>query len=201
MKNLLPALILVGLLIGCATRGPIRERVVPLSFTVHVNTAALVNHPAGPFTVDFQLTNGNGRSDGNSACTLSHFDFGAGGKPLGVPTVRGGASGSLGSVVTLRTSTFLNEFTQTFAAGEKLKFQLDLTSTFEPGSTPDQFSFALLDKTGAELPSTSPFAALLKVDLNSVKPTVESFPTDSSRKPRGGGPVIAVDAPQIWPRR
>src|SRR4051812_19466391 len=68
-------------------------------FNVSMNTAPLIGHPAGPFSIDFQLNNGSGPLADNTA-TISNFNFG-GGAPAGTPTLIGGASGNLSSSVRL----------------------------------------------------------------------------------------------------
>src|SRR5690349_14032044 len=121
-----------------------------------MSTSPLVGNPAGPFSLDFQLNDGSAAGDGNNTAVLSGFFFGSGAS-LGSASVAGGASGDLGSSVTLTDSGFLNEFTQGFTPGATLQFLLNLSTNVDAGDTPDQFSFAILDSSGAQLPTLSFF--------------------------------------------
>jgi len=90
------------------------------------------------------------------------FDFLDGGPPsntvnitnftsdgtLGAATLTGGASGSLPAPVTLTDSSFFNEYLAGFTFGNHISFQV--ASTDLPpaaGSSPDEFSFYLVDST------------------------------------------------------
>ena len=53
-----------------------------IDMNVSLGTSALIGHPAGPFSLDFQLLDGAGTNDGNNTATLSQFVFG-GGAPSG----------------------------------------------------------------------------------------------------------------------
>jgi hypothetical protein len=119
-----------------------------------MNTAPLAGHTAGPFSLEFQLNDGSGTNDGNNTASLSNFLFN-GGAAVGSPTLNGGASGNLTSGVTLTDNSFFNQFIQGFTAGSTLSFRLSLSTNVGSGGTPDQFSFAILDKTGTEIPHPS----------------------------------------------
>src|SRR5688572_23294366 len=79
----------------------------PITYTF--DTSSLVG--AGDFGFAADLIDGDGFV--NTTITLDLFDFGAGGA-VGVPTQTGGATGSLGSTVTLADTDFFNSFVQTF---------------------------------------------------------------------------------------
>jgi hypothetical protein len=88
--------------------------------------------------------------------------------------------------VTLTDPTFFTEFTRQFTPGTSLSFRLSLTGAVDPGGTPDQFSFAILQRLGPllpgpEIPTTGPGDALLTIDIDSASPSVLSFPTDTTR--------------------
>src|SRR4051794_35003845 len=91
---LIPALLPVGLYAGTI-------------YDVSLNTAALIGHAAGPFSVAFQLTDGNGVGDANNVAIIDNLQFGSGG-PLGLPLRVGGAVGDLWSTVVLVDSGFPN---------------------------------------------------------------------------------------------
>ncbi len=165
-------------------------------YRVSLDTSPLVGHPAGLFSLNFQLNDGSGTSDGNNMAILSNFLFG-GGSGSGAPILSGGASGSLGTSVTLTDSSFFNAFTQEFVAGSNLQFLLELTTNVVGGGTPDQFSFAILDSSGFEIPTLGPFNALLVIDLDGVPPTTQVFATDAATAPNGGGQPIALGAPAV----
>jgi hypothetical protein len=173
------------------------------AFLITVNTAPLVGHPAGPFMLNFQLTDGGGVA--TNTVTLSGFQFG-GGSAAGSPVLTGGASGSLASTVTLTDTGFLNDFRQGFTPGGQLSFVVSLTTNVEAGGTPDLFSFAILDQTGAELPTFAvfPFDVFAQIEIISQL-AAESFCSDPTRAPQGGGDgidlcaSIAPQTPQAVP--
>src|SRR5438067_1451243 len=84
-----------------------------------LDTSPLIGHAAGPFSLAFQFNDGSGAGDANNTAILSAFQFGAG-SATGAPTLFGGATGSLSSLVTLTDSSFFNAFTQTFNPGNLL---------------------------------------------------------------------------------
>ena len=181
----------VVLLLGA----PITECRAGLNFEVSLDTSLLIGHPAGPFEIDFQLNPGAGT--GTNSVTISNFTFGTG-SPLGSPTYTGSASGSLSSSVMLSEGSFLNEFTQSFTAGKTLTFDVNMTTNVVR-PTPDQFSFAILDCMGNELPTTSPLDAIVVVNIDSSSPTILTYGGDPSRAPSCGGPPIPFLAPSIVP--
>src|SRR5947209_858134 len=66
-------------------------------YDVSLNTSPLIGHAAGPFSLAFQFNDGSGAGDSNNTAILSAFQFGAGGSASGLPSLFGGASGSLAS--------------------------------------------------------------------------------------------------------
>jgi hypothetical protein len=146
--------------------------------------------------VEFQLNDGSGTGDSNNTAILNDFLLNGGG-PAGSPTLNGGANGNLTSGVTLTDNSFFNQFIQSFTPGSALSFRLSLSTNMDSGGTPDQFSFAILDKTGAELPTLAPgfFDVFVQIDIDSASPIVRTFGTDTSRTPAGGGPAINIAAP------
>jgi len=163
-------------------------------FIVTLNTAPLVAHAAGPFSLNFQLNDGGGAAA--NLVTLSNFQFGGGG-PAGVPLLVGGVAGNLSTAVTLADSNFFNSFTQQFTAGSSLSFRLQLTTNVESGGTADQFSFAVLDHTGTELPTFAGlFDAFLVIDITAPL-SIQPFGSDPSRVPPGGGPGINTGPPTV----
>ena len=168
-----------------------------ISYDVTMNTIPLMGHPAGPFALNFQLNDGSGANDGNNTAVLSGFQFG-GGSASGSPALAGGASGNLATSVTITDSAFFNSFTQPFVAGTQLRFTAQITNNVDAGPTPDQFSFSILDRTGAELPSVSTFFdVFVTIDITSPNLTVRSFASDPTRIPAGGGPTITMAAAQV----
>lgn len=184
--------LLVLLLCLCGTFSLIQAGVI---YNISMTTAALIGHPAGPFSLEFQLNDGSGTGDANNTAVLSSFLFG-GGNASGGPTLTGGASGSLSTSVNLTDSNFFNQFIQGFTPGSSLKFQLSLTTNVDSGGIPDQFSFSILDKTGTEIPTLAPsfFDVFVQIDINPLNPMVQTFASDTSRSPAGGGGPIAIAA-------
>lgn len=167
-----------------------------LSYSVNLNTSSLMGHPAGPFFLEFQLTDGSGLDDANNTAILSNFSFGAG-SAVGSPTLTGGASGSLSSSVTLTDSSFFNQFIQQFTPGTVLSFTLALTTNVDSGPTPDLLSFSILDKTGIEIPTLAGFAdVFLAANIDSTTPVLRTFDSDITRGLAGGGEPIVISHTQ-----
>lgn len=162
------------------------------------DTTSLIGHAAGPFSLEFQLVGGP-QADSGAANTavLSAFQF-FGGGPAGSPTYIGDVSGSLATSVKLTDTTFFNEFIQPFTPGAELRFRLALTSAFID-VPPDEFTFAILDRTGTEIPTRSPLDVFLQIDITSDNPPVQAFGTDPTRLPAGVGPGIAIATPNVLP--
>jgi hypothetical protein len=154
------------------------------TITFEVNTTSLVGHPAGPFSLDFQLNDGSGTGDANNTATLTGFDLG-GGTAGGVTTL-GGASGDISTGVSIVDSGFINDFTQVFTAGSYLRFTLSFT-TFLDGEVPDLFTFAILAASGFPIPTTEPgdpgFDTFISINLDSRDPAVLVYSSDTTRDP------------------
>lgn len=184
---------------GICSLAVLTANAAPITYNISLNTAPLAGHPAGPFSLNFQLTDGSGSNDANNTVTLSGFQFGPGGSAAGSAMRAGGVTGSLTSTVTLTDSAFLNSFTQQFAPGNRLSFMALVTTNVDAGPQPDEFSFAILDRTGVELPTISSFFDVFAtIDINSpTNATVRTFASDPSRIPAGGGSPITTGATQV----
>jgi len=136
-------------------------------FNVTLDTSPLNGHPAGPFALDFQLTDGSGGGDGNNTAVVKNFNF-------------HGGSWSGPASVSLTDNAFWVDFSQGFTAGTSLSFTVSLTTSVDAGGTPDRFSFALLDASGGEIPTVGIANEFLGVDLSSPNPTIESYYSDGS---------------------
>jgi hypothetical protein len=189
-------------------------------YDISLDTSSLIGNANAPFALDFQLTSGDTTSGVVNTAILSLFTFGASGSAgLGSPFPNSGnASGDLGSTVTLDTSgaTFFNEFSQYFAPGSMLAFQLDLTNTPQSSGTPDEFTFQLIDNTLAEIPTTDPTGSgsLAIIDLTggtlqpeifttngdgvTIQPQVSSPASGSSPEPSTAWLVAPVLLVALW---
>jgi len=165
---------------------------------ITVNTSQLVGHPAGPFSLAFQLTDGGGTGNASNTVTVSRVQFG-GGSASESPVSTGGASGSLAASVTLTDSAFVNYLYQPFVPGSQLTFVVSVTGNLGSGQIPDRFSFSILDRTGAEIPTLAgeDFDQILAVDINSSDPTFQIFAGDTSRTPEAGGNAITISVPSV----
>jgi hypothetical protein len=146
-------------------------------FNVSINTTPLMGNTSGPFSIDFQLIDGSSTGilgDANNSASITNFAFGGGGAPFGTANLTGAAGGDLSSVVSLTDNFFFNDFQQSFTAGSTLSFTVDLTTNLDPGPTPDAFTFAILDNTGAQITTSDPSGgnSLVSVNINSSSPTV-----------------------------
>jgi hypothetical protein len=175
-------------------------RAASIMYDVSIDSSELIGHFAGPFAINFQLNDGSGTGDANNTAVLSNFRFGTG-SASGLPSLAGGTSGSLASTVTITDSAFFNAFTQTFIPGSSLMFHLSLTTNIDAGPTPDQFSMAILDGSGFEIPTQGLGSVgsdvLLLIDINSANPVVQRFAADPSRSPLAGGPAIHFAEPAL----
>jgi hypothetical protein len=144
---------------------------------VTVNTSGLLAQPGSE--VVFVLTDGSGANDANNLVMLTDVSLGGGtAGAIDALNTQGGATGDLGSGVTLTDSSFLNLFGQSFTAGTSLSFVLNLTTNVDAGGTPDQFALMLVDPSGTLLPSSDPFGSLLSVNLDSANPLFQNFNPD-----------------------
>jgi PEP-CTERM motif len=159
-------LMLFSILITAAVIGGVAPAAAT-SIHVQVNTAPLIGNAAGPFFLDFALTDGSGTLAGPNTVVVSHFNF-AGGGAVGSATLTGGANGSLASSVTLSdNANFFNELFQQFTPGPMLGFDITTTTNADPIS-PDAFAFAILDKNLFNLPTTGVGDSLLLLNISPV---------------------------------
>jgi len=158
------------------------------SFHVDLDTTALQASASGPFELYFQFNDGSAVGDANNVVSLSRFDFGTG-AGVGAPLLDGGASGALAIGFTLVDNSFYNAVTQSFSVGRSLGFDVTLTTQVDPGGTPDEFSFALIDGSGNLVTTTALGNALLVVDIDGATPAVQTF--------AGTGDYAGLGVPQI----
>lgn len=172
------------------------------SFTVSFDTSGLMGSAAGPFTLNFQLTDGSGSDDGNNSVTLANFTLG-GGSLQGVGSSLGNVSGDLSNQLAMTDDSFFTEFQQQFIPGSSLSFSLDLTNNVDSGGIPDQFSFLILDSSNTPIPTLgfSDFAndVLLAVVFDSISPTPLVYATDPGLHPLAGGDPIVSSPPTLNP--
>jgi hypothetical protein len=169
-----------------------------ITYDIGLNTVPLIGHVAGPFAIEFQLNDGSGTGDGNNTAFVSNIAL-DGGAAVGSPTVTGGGSGNAATSITLTDSSFFNQFIQEFTPGNRLNFRLVLSTNVDSGGIPDQFTFAVLDSTGVEIPTLSPFNVFVQIDIDSANPLVQTFGTDTTRVPGAGGGSIDISAPIATP--
>lgn len=150
-----------------------------LLFNLSLDTSQLsILHPGASFAVDFQLNDNNTPSDDNNIAIINNFSFG-GGAATSSPTYYcttfptggscAGVSGDLIAGITLQDKETLNEFFQEFTAGNRLSFDVNLTTNVDAGPTPDQFAFALADV------ANSFFDVFAIVDIDSPSPSIQTF--------------------------
>ncbi len=159
-------------------------------FHVDLDTTALQSGASGPFELLFQFDDGSAVGDANNVVTLGHFVLGSG-AGIGPALLDGGASGSLAAGFTLVDDNFYNAVTQSFTPGASLGFDVALTTQVDPGGTPDEFSFALIDGSGNLVTTTALGNALLVVDIDGAAPAIQAF--------AGTGDYAGLGAPRIGP--
>jgi PEP-CTERM motif len=147
MNKIIKATIAAALLSSVAARAQV--------YTVSIDTSAL--SPVGanaPFSLDFQLNDGSGTASGNTSVAVSPVVF-TGGAATGSPTLSGGASGSLGSGLSLNETAPFSEAFQGFTPGTALTFTVTVTPNNAVTGAPDLFAFSVLDKNLANLPTAN----------------------------------------------
>jgi len=159
-----------------------------LTFHVDLDTSVLLGNANAPYALFFQLNDGQGIGDANNSLTLSNFGFG-GGATTGGATFDGGASGTVPTGLTISDSSFFNAVTQSFTAGTALSFDVTLSTQLDPGGTPDEFSFAILDGNGNEISTMGFGDPLIVVDIDSSHPSIQIF--------AGTGAYGAMPAPVV----
>jgi hypothetical protein len=82
--------------------------------------------------------------------------------------------------VTLTDADVANVFVQSFVPGNTLSFVLSFTTNADPGGTPDEFVFSILDSTFTPIATSSgsSLSPFLVIDLDSAHPTVQTFGAD-----------------------
>ncbi len=167
-----------------------------ISFHVDMDTSILQGNAGGPYQLVFQLIDGSGGNDANNSAVLSGFNF-AGGAVSAPPSLSGGASGNLATSATLTDSSFFNAIVQAFTPGGHLRFDVTLGTAIDAGGTPDEFSFAILDGQGNELPTADPAGAFIVLDLDSEQPRVQTFAAAGGYSAMGT-PIVTFDvAPAV----
>ena len=172
------------------------------AFHVRIETSPLISHAAGPFALNFQFTDGSGNTpgDANNTVQLFNFDFG-GGSGSGAPTTKGGVSGDVASGIALTDTDLFNDFEQTFTPGNALEFDVILTNVADTSGTPDEFTFAILDSAGIELPTLGLGVVgsdvFLLTDLTGDPLALQAFASDDTQPPAGGGNPLVIAAPTI----
>jgi hypothetical protein len=164
---------------------------------VTLDTAPLIGNASGPFTLDFQFIEGDGLGDSNNSITLSDFAFGGGSVSTPASSSTGGITVTNSPfVVTLVDSSFFQDVEFAFTPGSALSFQFDATSNVDTVA-PDTFTFAILDNTLTEIPTTNPngFDTFLEVDLPTVGSGTQiiSSGTDLTQT------AIDISAPDVEP--
>lgn len=133
-------------------------------YDVTIDTSALIGNPSAPFSLDFQLNDGAGTGSNQNWAGVSLFNFG-GGSATGSATIFGGAAGDLVSGISFHTTSAFNELYQAFTPGSTLSFHISLSETAPSTGTPDSFSFAILDQSLSNIPTTGIADTLLEVDI------------------------------------
>jgi hypothetical protein len=176
--------------------GPRLAAAATTTYDIQINTAALVGHPAGPFSLQFALTDGSSIGDSTNTITVTDVNFG-GGTAIGEPFRWGGAAGSLENSVTITDTAVLNLFSEAFIPGKTLRFSLIATIRDDRSGIPDRLSVFLIDSLGARVPTRAPagdyFYAL---DIGWSFGAQERFASDPARAPSIGDPIV-IDAPTV----
>jgi len=141
------------LLLACALLSFTQASADPITFHVSINTTPIAGTSG---FLAFDLLGGS-PLQGNTATIVAFATTAV----LGSSSTSGNVTGSLTSPpLILTTSVFFNEFLQGITFGSGLTtFDLTLSSNFLAGSTPDSFSFFLLDSTFNPFTTSDPSGA------------------------------------------
>jgi hypothetical protein len=131
---------------------------------------------AGTYSIDAILTSGGAPGVVNTV-TLHNVTLTGSDALVSPPALTNGAGGDLSSSAYVTTdpavnpaASFLNEFTQGFTHGTGTTIDLTITTTTVAGSTPDNFSLAVLDSTGTPLKTNDPTGANNLIVFDIVSP-------------------------------
>ena len=173
-----------------------------LNFLFQMDTSAF---GAGPYSLSFALVNGGAPA---STVSVTHLDLG-GGSLNGGPVLTGGVSFSADSFQ-FQDSALVNQAVQSFTPGTTLSFFVN-ASLNNFASFADTFSFAILDDTGTEIPTTGLASEVLYVELTDPvlieayasagtpgfpQPLISEVPEPSTAALAAAGLAVAV-----WRRR
>ncbi|MCW3061800.1 MAG: hypothetical protein JWQ02_3621 [Capsulimonas sp.] len=160
-------------------------------FETSFDTTTLPALAAGDhYTAYFALTGTSG-----GVVLLTQLSAGIGGT-LGTQNVTGSATSSAHGAM-LKSSSFVSEFTQDFTPGDHFDFVVDLSKVAVGAPDPDSFTFAILDSTGAPLPSYDQDNgfALTTIDLTKT----DYDPWDFNVSPLVDGPFISPEVTEANP--
>jgi len=147
-----------------------------------IDTSSLISNPNGPFTADFQFTDGSGTGDGNNTITISNFSDPS---SLTLSSQFGGVAVITSPLsFTLTDTSFFNDIQFILAPDASLSFDLDATQNFDVG-TPDTFIFDILDRNLNNIPTLNPNngIAFIEVDLPTTSPTAATQIITSASDP------------------
>jgi hypothetical protein len=191
-------LLALGLVLGwCSAPLANAQTTPPTLYHVTIDTSLLAGHPAGPFFLQFTLTDGSGTGDANSTVIVTNFNFGLDGQESGEPDTLGGVSGDMSLGVTLTDSAADNEFVEGFLPGVILTFDVLASLSLDQGTNSDLFDIALLDNLEERVPtldtnSENILVRLTTSDGGSIN--LENYTTDPSLDPQAGGPPLGLGA-------
>ena len=165
-----------------------------LVYTVTLDVASLANNTNAPFSLDLALSSGGQPANGLNTVTLTNFLF-TGGSVGAANFTSGTESGSMSSSVTLTSSTFDNELSQSFSSGvTRISFNVNETSNTD-NPFPDQFSVAILDGGLNNIPTTDPSGANTLILSNIA--TTQTLASVSAYRSTPGGEAPGVVASAV----
>lgn len=165
---------------------------------VTLNTAPLIGNSSGPFTLDFQLVEGNGIGDSNNTVTLSDFSFGGGSVTTPPSSSTGGVKvASSPFIITLKETSFYDDVEFLFTPEGTLSFEVDATTNIDTVA-PDTFTFALFNNSLSPIPTTNPngFDSFWELDLPTTGGGTQTISsgTDTTQT------SINIAAPAVMPQ-
>jgi hypothetical protein len=195
-------LFFLSLILTCSMLAP--AHAATITYDAMLNMNGLPTLASGHYTLDFQLTDGDGTA-GDNTVVVSNFMI----SQTLIPslTLIGSATGTLGSSVVL-TDNPIGDANQGFshtAGSGTISFRFSYTTNPNTSGFPDEFSFSVLDNNlNSIVTNPASNGGLIQLDINSATAVPQVFAADQ----RFGSidPAIsrvvgtgAVPEPGSWP--
>ncbi len=163
-------------------------------YTVTLDVASLAANTNGPFSLDLALSSGGQPANGLNTVVLTNFLF-TNGSAGAADFNTGSETGSMTSSVTLTSSSFDNELSQSFSSGvTRISFNVNETSNTDNPAL-DQFSVSILDGGLNNIATTDPNGGNTLI-LSNIS-TTQTFASVSAYRSTAAGDAPGVVASAV----